>query len=167
MVLQGHTDSLVGFLNQKSKLLGQSRWPCYSHMCVAGSSTSSCVSAWYVQVPCVLSRSLYSLVFQGDPAEILASPIYQPVGQLFYNSLGRSGGLFYTVSAFIILQFVCFTAMVSPKQLSFCLRNCSAPARLHNFPVDFPYAPQKSQKSTPDCSRSPSLEVHSSILCSG
>lgn len=47
----------------------------------------------------------------GDPAEILASPIYQPVGQLFYNSLGRSGGLFYTIAAFIILQFVCFTAM--------------------------------------------------------
>jgi len=56
-------------------------------MWLAGSSTSSCVSAWYVQVPCVLSGSLYSLAFQGDPAEILASPIYQPVGQLFYNSL--------------------------------------------------------------------------------
>lgn len=46
----------------------------------------------------------------GDPAEILASPIGQPVGQLFYNSLGTGGGVFFTVCAFIILQFVCFTA---------------------------------------------------------
>jgi len=46
----------------------------------------------------------------GDPAAILASPIAQPVAQLFYNSLGKGGGIFYTVSAFIILQFVCFTA---------------------------------------------------------
>lgn len=55
----------------------------------------------------------------GDPAEILASPIYQPVGQLFYNSLGKSGGIFYTVCGFIILKFVCFTAMVR-----LLLRNC-------------------------------------------
>jgi len=46
----------------------------------------------------------------GDPATILASPIAQPVAQIFYNSLGKSGGIFYTVCAFIILQFVCFTA---------------------------------------------------------
>jgi hypothetical protein len=79
---------------------------------------------------------------QGDPAEILASPIYQPVGQLFYNSLGRGGGLFYTVAAFIILQFVCFTAMVSPKQLSFPYATASplrdwtllAPERVANAP---------------------------------
>ena len=46
----------------------------------------------------------------GDPAKILASPIEQPVAQIFYNSLGKSGGIFFTVAAFIILQFVCFTA---------------------------------------------------------
>jgi len=46
----------------------------------------------------------------GDPATILASPIAQPVAQLFYNSLGKGGGIFYTVCALIILQFVCFTA---------------------------------------------------------
>lgn len=46
----------------------------------------------------------------GDPAEILASPIYQPVAQIFYNSLGKGAGIFFTVCAFIILQFVCFTA---------------------------------------------------------
>jgi amino acid transporter len=34
----------------------------------------------------------------------------QPVAQIFYNSLGKGGGMFYTVCAFIILQFVCFTA---------------------------------------------------------
>lgn len=38
----------------------------------------------------------------GDPAEILASPIYQPVAQIFFNVLGKAGGIFYTVCAFII-----------------------------------------------------------------
>ena len=80
---------------------------------------------------------------QGDPAAILASPIYQPVGQLFYNSLGKGGGIFYTVAAFIILQFVCFTAMVSPKQLSFCPCNWFSPARLLTYTVDSACAPER------------------------
>ncbi|KAK4940994.1 polyamine transporter tpo5 [Elasticomyces elasticus] len=46
----------------------------------------------------------------GDPADILASPIYQPVAQIFYNSLGKGASIFFTVSAFLILQFVCWTA---------------------------------------------------------
>jgi amino acid transporter len=46
----------------------------------------------------------------GDPQEILASPIVQPVAQIYYNSLGKSAGIFFTVCAFIVLQFVCFTA---------------------------------------------------------
>jgi len=48
----------------------------------------------------------------GDPADILASPIVQPVAQIFYNSLGKAGGIFYTVCGFLIIKFVCFTAMV-------------------------------------------------------
>lgn len=46
----------------------------------------------------------------GEPTEILASPMAQPVAQIFYNSLGKTGGMVYTCCAFIILQFVCFTA---------------------------------------------------------
>jgi amino acid transporter len=46
----------------------------------------------------------------GDPATILASRIEQPVAQIYYNSLGKSAGILFTVCAFIILQFVCFTA---------------------------------------------------------
>jgi amino acid transporter len=46
----------------------------------------------------------------GNPADIMASPMEQPVAQIFYNSLGKGGGIFFTVCAFIILQFVCFTA---------------------------------------------------------
>ena len=49
----------------------------------------------------------------GDPANILANTIDQPVAQLFYNSLGKSGGIFFTVCGFIIIKFVCFTAMQS------------------------------------------------------
>lgn len=52
------------------------------------------------------------LVFRmGDPAELLAST--QPVALLFFNALGPAGGVFFTVCAFIILQFVCFTACQS------------------------------------------------------
>ena len=46
----------------------------------------------------------------GDPADILASPLEQPVAQIFYNSLGPAGGIAFTVFAFVILQFVCWTA---------------------------------------------------------
>lgn len=46
----------------------------------------------------------------GDPASIEASVFEQPVAQIYYNSLGKSGGIAFTVFAFIILQFVCFTA---------------------------------------------------------
>lgn len=46
-----------------------------------------------------------------DPVNgILVSPMAQPVAQIFYNSLGKTGGMVYTVCAFIIIQFVCFTA---------------------------------------------------------
>ncbi|KIW04572.1 uncharacterized protein PV09_04322 [Verruconis gallopava] len=46
----------------------------------------------------------------GNVNDIIASPMAQPVAQIFYNSLGKGGGIFYTVCALIIAQFVCFTA---------------------------------------------------------
>jgi amino acid transporter len=46
----------------------------------------------------------------GDLTEILGSEFGQPVAQIYYNILGPAGGVFFTVCAFIILQFVCFTA---------------------------------------------------------
>ncbi|KAI9749071.1 MAG: hypothetical protein M4579_007015 [Chaenotheca gracillima] len=49
----------------------------------------------------------------GDPATILDSAVDQPVAQIFYNVLGKGGGIFYTVCAFIIIKLVCFTAMQS------------------------------------------------------
>ena len=42
---------------------------------------------------------------------ILKSPIQQPVAQIFYTVLGKKGGVFYTVCAFIILKFGNFAAM--------------------------------------------------------
>lgn len=42
---------------------------------------------------------------------ILGSPIGQPVAQIFYNVLGKAGGITFTVCAFIIIKFVTFTAM--------------------------------------------------------
>ncbi|KAJ5217988.1 uncharacterized protein N7498_000087 [Penicillium cinerascens] len=49
----------------------------------------------------------------GNPTEILGSPMDQPVAQIFYNSLGKGGGMFFTIAALIIIKFVTFTAMQS------------------------------------------------------
>jgi amino acid transporter len=46
----------------------------------------------------------------GDPSEVLGSPIAQPVAQIFFNSLGKRAGIFFTVGAFVVLQLTCFTA---------------------------------------------------------
>lgn len=46
----------------------------------------------------------------GDVDSILLSPIQQPVAQIYYNSLGKGGGILFTVAAFVVIQFVCFTA---------------------------------------------------------
>ncbi len=52
------------------------------------------------------------LVFcMGDPAELLQSPIQQPVAQIFYNVLGKAPSLFFTVAAFLIMNFVFITAL--------------------------------------------------------
>jgi len=67
-----------------------------------------------------LAGFLFNIVLcfcMGDPAEILSSTLSQPVAQLFYNSLGKGGGIFYTVCGFIIIKFVCFTALVRPPQM--------------------------------------------------
>jgi amino acid transporter len=61
-----------------------------------------------------LAGFLFNIVLcfcMGDPSTILTSPIYQPVAQIFYNSLGKGGGIFFTVAGLIIIKFVCFTAM--------------------------------------------------------
>lgn len=41
----------------------------------------------------------------GDPAVILASPIGQPVAQIFYNVTGKAGGIFFTLAAVLIISF--------------------------------------------------------------
>lgn len=47
----------------------------------------------------------------GDPTKILNSSMAQPVAQIFYNSLGKGGAMFFTIAALIIIKFVTFTAM--------------------------------------------------------
>lgn len=49
----------------------------------------------------------------GDPVELLDSSMEQPVAQIFYNILGKAGGIVFTLCAFVILKFVTFTAMQS------------------------------------------------------
>ncbi|KAL8848872.1 MAG: hypothetical protein Q9221_006097 [Calogaya cf. arnoldii] len=63
-----------------------------------------------------LGGLLFNIVLcfvMGDMASILESPMEQPVAQIFYNVLGKNGGIFYTVCAFVILKFVTFTGMQS------------------------------------------------------
>lgn len=47
------------------------------------------------------------------PNGILSSPMDQPVAQIFYNVLGKGGGITFTICAFLIIKFVTFTAMQS------------------------------------------------------
>ncbi|RAL06723.1 amino acid transporter [Aspergillus homomorphus CBS 101889] len=61
-----------------------------------------------------LAGFLFNIVLcfcMGDPSGILSSPTEQPVAQLFYNSLGKAGGIFFTICALLIIKFVTFTAM--------------------------------------------------------
>ena len=52
------------------------------------------------------------LVFcMGDPTEALSSPIGQPVVQIFYNVMGKGPSILFTVCAFVIMNFVCITAL--------------------------------------------------------
>jgi hypothetical protein len=57
----------------------------------------------------------------GDPSEILASPVAQPVAQIFYNVLGKAGGIFYTVCALIISKYTtrsCFSRLEDVQPLT-------------------------------------------------
>lgn len=47
----------------------------------------------------------------GDVTEVLGSSIGQPVAQIFYNVMGKTGGIVFTVFAFIILNFTGITAL--------------------------------------------------------
>jgi len=52
------------------------------------------------------------LVFcMGNPEDILGSPIGQPVVQIYYNVLGKGPAIFFAVAAFLIMNFVCITAL--------------------------------------------------------
>lgn len=57
---------------------------------------------------------LYTIVLAyclGDVTEKLSNVVDQPVAQIFYDVIGRSGGIFFTVSAFIVLNFTAMTAI--------------------------------------------------------
>ncbi|MCJ1441343.1 MAG: hypothetical protein MMC23_001829 [Stictis urceolatum] len=66
-----------------------------------------------------LAGFLFNIVLcfcMGDVAgenSILKNEIGQPVAQIFFNSLGKTGGIVFTVCGFIIIKFVAFTAMQS------------------------------------------------------
>ena len=47
----------------------------------------------------------------GNIEDILASPVAQPVAQIFYNVIGPAGGVFFTICAFFVLNFTAITAI--------------------------------------------------------
>lgn len=49
----------------------------------------------------------------GDVDTVLASPLEQPVVQIFYNVLGRDGAIVFAVCAFVILNTCAMTALQS------------------------------------------------------
>lgn len=71
---------------------------------------------WLAMLFTYVAGFLFNIVLcfvMGDMAEILSSPTAQPVAQIFYNVLGRVGGIIFTFCAFLIIKFVTFTALVS------------------------------------------------------
>lgn len=71
---------------------------------------------WLAMLFTYVAGFLFNIVLcfvMGDIAEILSSPTAQPVAQIFYNVLGKLGGIIFTLCAFLIIKFVTFTAMVS------------------------------------------------------
>lgn len=65
---------------------------------------------------------LYNIVLcfvMGDPQDVLASPLAQPVAQIFYNVLGKAGGMTFTVCAFVILKVSLHMGMFQlPEQVT-------------------------------------------------
>lgn len=47
----------------------------------------------------------------GDPDDVLASPLEQPVIQIFLNVLGSKGAIVFAVCAFVILNTLCIAAL--------------------------------------------------------
>ncbi|GAB1316868.1 polyamine transporter tpo5 [Madurella fahalii] len=57
---------------------------------------------------------LYNIVLaycMGDPGELLASPTGLPVSQIFYNVMGTGPAVFFTITAFIVMNFVCIPSV--------------------------------------------------------
>ena len=47
----------------------------------------------------------------GDPKHTLGNVVVQPVAQIFYDVIGKGGGIFFTVAAFLVLNFTAMTAI--------------------------------------------------------
>jgi len=61
------------------------------------------------------------VICMGEPEDILSSPVGQPVAQIFYNVLGKGGGIFFTVSAFIVINFGQIVAIQATSRTIFAV----------------------------------------------
>ncbi len=61
-----------------------------------------------------ISGWLFNIVLaytMGDPLDKINSPVAQPAAQIFYEAMGRGGGIFFTVAAYIIINFGAVSAI--------------------------------------------------------
>lgn len=69
------------------------------------------VVGWLFNIVLAFCMGPLDLTSDDPSRNILASVIEQPVVQIYYNVMGKGPSIFFAVAAFIIMNFVCITAL--------------------------------------------------------
>lgn len=69
------------------------------------------VVGWLFNVVLAFCMGPLDLTSEDPARNILASTIEQPVVQIYYNVMGKGPAIFFAVAAFVIMNFVCITAL--------------------------------------------------------
>ncbi|KIW74141.1 hypothetical protein Z517_12551 [Fonsecaea pedrosoi CBS 271.37] len=108
---------LFGFL---SAAFTMTNYDATAHICeeIRDPAIAAPRATWYANVMTFVLGLVLNIVLcfcMKDPYTVLANKIGQPVVQIFYDSLGKSGALAFTACGVIIVQF---TAIVCMQSLS-------------------------------------------------
>lgn len=71
---------------------------------IASALTFTYVVGWLLNIVLVFTMG-------NNPIALLDSKIDQPVVQIFYNVMGKGAAIFFALAAFVIMNFVCITAL--------------------------------------------------------
>ncbi|KAG8158462.1 hypothetical protein KVR01_011584 [Diaporthe batatas] len=69
------------------------------------------VVGWLFTIVLAFCMGPLDLASEDPSRNILASAIEQPVVQIYYNVMGKRAAIFFAVAAFVIMNFVCITAL--------------------------------------------------------